>query len=201
MFGFGNFRTLAAAAVLVVSAGVAQAATCSINDVTFTLNTSSFATCVAGNDLGANGIVATNKVLFGLDGWQLGDSSDAGAAQTGLVNFDLMPIVDDTLGDWSILSYNGFDPLMIVLKSGSQYGAFLISQAVSGLSGTWSITQESCTTNKKTGVVTCKTTGKELSHTSLYHQPPALIPVPAAGLMLLGALGGLAALRRRRRAV
>ena len=31
--------------------------------------------------------------------------------------------------------------------------------------------------------------------------PPATVPVPAAGLMLVGALGGLAALRRRRKAV
>jgi hypothetical protein len=40
-----------------------------------------------------------------------------------------------------------------------------------------------------------------LSHANVYGTlTPAAIPVPAAGLMLLGALGGLAALRRRRRA-
>lgn len=40
-----------------------------------------------------------------------------------------------------------------------------------------------------------------LSHLSFYDTKPAVIPVPAAGFLLIGALGGLAALRRRRRAV
>ena len=41
---------------------------------------------------------------------------------------------------------------------------------------------------------------KGLSHLSFYDTKPAVIPVPAAGFLLIGALGGLAALRRRRRA-
>lgn len=41
-----------------------------------------------------------------------------------------------------------------------------------------------------------------LSHINLYGQlVPATVPVPAAGLLMVGALGGLAALRRRRKAV
>lgn len=41
----------------------------------------------------------------------------------------------------------------------------------------------------------------DISHISFYDSVgPAPIPLPAAGLMLLGALGGLAAVRRRRKA-
>jgi hypothetical protein len=44
-------------------------------------------------------------------------------------------------------------------------------------------------------------TDEESSSDKLLFNPPAAIPVPAAGFLLIGALGGLAALRRRRRAV
>jgi len=209
MFGFGNLKTLAAAAVLVMAAGVASAATCSIGGVNFTLTTSVGQTCVAGNDLGRNGIVANNMTLFGLDDWRLGDSSDASASQTGSVEFNAAPIVNVSSGLWSILGYNGFDPLMIVLKAGDHYGAFLISTATSGLGGTWSITRDAverqCIGRGQRRVCVNVPVLKpvELSHTSLYHQRPPTptpIPIPAAGLLLLGALGGLAALRRRRAA-
>lgn len=180
---------------LMALASASQAATCSIDGVTFSLNIAVDSTCVAGNDLGANGIVANDLSMFGLTGWGIGDSTDASAGD-GSVIFASAPAVSTTGGTWSLQSYSGYDPLMIVLKSGTQYGAFLISELISGLSGTWGITQEQC--NKKG----CRETGKDLSHASVYYNgEPSQVPLPAAGFLLIGALGGLAALRRKRKAV
>lgn len=193
----GKFGIVSATAgALMALASASSAATCSIDGVTFTLDLSSTSTCVAGNDLGDKGIVANDLSMFGLTGWGNGDSTDSGAGD-GSVLFASAPIVDATSGNWSLQSYGGYNPLMIILKSGPQYGAFLITELFSGLSGTWSITQEQCNNRNR-----CQTTGKELSHASVYYNgEPSTVPLPAAGFLLLGGLGGLAALRRKRKAV
>lgn len=177
----------AAVGALMALSTASQAATCSINGVSFSLDISAGTTCVAGNDLGANGIVVNDMSFFNLTGWGLGDSTDAEGGD-GSVMFASAPVVNSTGGSWSIDSYNGYSPLMIVLKSGPQYGAFMLTELVSGLSGTWSIITDK---NRR---------GKALSHASVYYNgEPSPVPIPAAGLLLVGALGGLAALRRGRK--
>ncbi len=189
---FAGFAGSIFTALVIGSA--ASAATCTINSVSFTLVASSAATCVAGNDLGNNGIVANDLAFFGLTGWGIGDSTDASAGD-GSVTFGTdVPIVNASSGLWSVASYNGYNPLMIVLKSGPQFAAFLLTEAISGLSGRWNISEQKCNRNG------CRDTPKALSHASVYYNgAPAPVPLPTAGLLLLGALGGLAALRRKRR--
>lgn len=172
----------------------ASAATCSVNTVHFTLEGATGAQCMAGDDLSPHGIVAQNLNFFNLTDWVVGDSTVAGVGD-GFANFLDAPEANATSGSWSLASFTSMGSLMIVLKSGHQFGAFLLSEATDSLSGTWNITRDRCNAR---GI--CTTIGKQLSHASVYYNLPAAVPVPAAGFMLLGGLGGLAALRRKRKA-
>lgn len=173
----------------------ASAATCSINGVNFTLSGASGAQCMAGDDLNKKtGIVAQDISLFDKTGWILGDATVDGLGD-GAVQFSNAPKAKTASGSWSLATFTRLGSVMIVLKSQYLYGAFLLSDATASLSGTWSVTKDRC---NKAGV--CAATGKQLTHASVYYTAPAPVPVPAAGLMLLGGLGGLAALRRKRKA-
>jgi hypothetical protein len=186
-----NFK-LSLAAVLAAFCMVssANAATCSIRNVYFTLTGSSNATCVAGDDLGNHGITAQNLELFDLANWTVGDSTEPGVGD-GSILFDIAGV---SSGRWAAFPNNTASALMIVLKSGHQWGAFLLDGVESYLTGTWNIQRERCNKNG------CVMIGKPLSHASVYYNEPAAVPLPAAGLMLLAGLGGLAALRRKRSA-
>lgn len=172
----------------------ASAATCSVGVVHFSLDSATGAQCMAGNDLNGRGIVAKDLEFFSLAGWAIGDSTVDGLGD-GVANFLTAPAVGVASGNWSLASYKKRGSLMIVLQAFHQYAAFLMPAAAESLSGTWNISYDRCNARG-----TCTTYAKPLSHASVYYAMPAPVPVPAAGLMLLGGLGGLAALRRKRKA-
>ena len=185
-----SMASIVAAVCLATSA---SAATCSVNSVHFTLDGATGAQCMAGDDLSPHGIVAQNLNFFDLTDWVVGDSTVDGVGD-GFVNFLNAPKTSATSGSWSLASFTSMGSLMIVLKSGHQFGAFLLAEATDSLSGTWNITRDRCNAR---GI--CTTIGKQLTHASVYYNVPAPVPVPAAGLMLLCGLGGLVALRRKRK--
>jgi hypothetical protein len=120
--------------------------------------------------------------LFGKTGWVLSDKNNSSDGN-GLIEFLTAPINGSESGDWAIDTLAGLTHVVITLKAGGGFGAFLLDLTVENpLAGTWAST-------------------KGLSHASIYYNgTPAPIPLPAAGFLMLGALGGLAALRRSRRA-
>jgi hypothetical protein len=187
-----SFKTLLTAGALAIAAGAGNAATLSCStdanggsDATFYLGNSTQATCLPTD--GVSSLNDTNTIdssfsLFGKTGWVLSDKNDSSDGN-GLIEFLTAPINGTKSGDWAIDTLAGLTHVVITLKAGGGFGAFLLDLTVENpLAGTWAST-------------------KGLSHASIYYNgTPAPIPLPAAGFLMLGALGGLAALRRSRRA-
>ncbi|MEL6830954.1 MAG: VPLPA-CTERM sorting domain-containing protein, partial [Pseudomonadota bacterium] len=85
-------------------------------------------------------------------------------------------------GDWQIDALKGLDHVVITLKAGNGFGAFLLDLTGGApLTGTWAAT-------------------KDLSHASIYYNGEvAPIPLPAAAWMFLTGLAGFFGWRRRNR--
>lgn len=152
---------------------------------------------IGGNDSDktvGNGVTNVNTInggLFGLTNWTLNSRlEDTGAYSTA-------GILSGTgagakSGAWSVSSWKGIGAAMLVVKGGNGFASYLLD-LTAGLSGGWSM------------AAVLNNGGKipDMSHISLYTTPgatpPAPVPVPAAGLLLVGALGGLAAVRGKKR--
>jgi hypothetical protein len=102
------------------------------------------------------------------------------------ITFDEFNDDDEAIGGtWSFVTdlVTPLLPKYIALKAGPNYSVWDIG----GLSmGTWSTADT--------------LDSKGISHISFYDSEPAPIPVPAAGLLLVSAIGGMAVLRRRKQA-
>lgn len=216
MITFGRITTLAAAAVLAAgmwaASPAAAATTCQFGteaDFTATADVWTSTACVGevegnddiGNDSGANVDLNNpanfgNAALFGSTDWSLDTRINVSEVQDGFF-FDApspdgilnaMLDADALSGTWSVDSWAGIGQAMLVLKGGNGFAAYLLD-LTAGLTGGW---------NTQALTVGRNDNQPALSHVSLY-TTPAPIPLPAAGFLLLGALGGLGVMARRRR--
>ena len=165
--------------------------TAATNDREFSVTTvAPGATCIASGvgNISGNPGGANPDPLFAIlgSGYQLIDKSDVSGSAMSVSG------VGGLSGMWSFLlppapKGSMWSNLVIAFKSGvaqlnPDWVAFGLSACVT--SGTWSINNGS----------------QSLSHVNLYGQlVPAAVPLPAAGVLMVGALGALAASRRKRR--
>ncbi len=135
--------------------------------------------------------------LFGVADW----TTDFGTLNTtngsdNLSNafFSVTSNAGNTSGTWSLISGFSFDPTKIyalVLKGGSN-GSIAYKLDTSFTSGDWTNADIPLNGGGNT---------PGLSNIRLYSTGPlSTIPLPAAGWLLIAGLGGLAAMRRRRKA-
>lgn len=181
-------KMVVAASILALTCGVAQAATCTQGNVKYTLTQGTpdavqAVGCYSGNDTNT---INASFTLGGVSGWMLADKTDNGNAYVdgGFATFSSKPDFA-----WSVLNPLGYEHVMVTLKQGPSFAAFLLDSA-SALSGNW-FTQGP---GKSTG---------GLSHASVYFggdTAPAPVPLPAGAALLPVGLGALALLRRRRKA-
>jgi hypothetical protein len=200
--------TLSAAVLSLAMAGGAAAAPCGDGlDTSFVQITSIGGTAVtaidatdcsgpiAGNDTGAQGTLISNLNggLFSgfADDWSLFGKSDESASVDA----------DATVsGDWSLTFPNAAQSVFAVsLKAAGDYTVYLFDLA--GAANLFGGEYET------TGILNNGGNTPGLSHLSIAvwngerdTPPTAPVPLPAAGWLLLGGLGGLAALRRARKA-
>jgi hypothetical protein len=193
-----HWKTLTAAAAMAIGmfAGVASAAPVQTfcppggptagRDFTVTIEGPTAAGCVLyGN--GPSGPGTDPAILTAVSPATLLDKTDSVGASGVVLT---APSGDSTnlFGTWSISVPTGFvlSNVYLLFQTGvaqlnPDWAVFSIPNGI--LAGSWTVERNG------------------LSHANVYGTlTPATVPVPAAGLMLLGALGGLVALRRRRKA-
>jgi hypothetical protein len=147
------------------------------SSATLSLSDAADAECFTGND--TNDIDSSFE-MFGMTGWMLSDESED-SSPGDPISFLTAPENGANSGDWVIDTLAGLDDIVITLKAGNGFGAFLLDLTVSDpLSGLW-------------------TSSKGLSHASIYYKgTPSKVPEPSIiALFALGLLG-LGFARRRK---
>lgn len=143
----------------------------------------------AGNDRTTTTPMTVNRGggFFDIDTWEyegaLGSAGLTGTGSGKSGTYDLTSMFDGLTGD-----------VMLVFKGARGTSLVAYELDLDNLAGTW-------TTPFDCDRFACNKNGKPkwARHISVYSNL-APIPLPAAGLMLIGALGGLALVKRRRRA-
>lgn len=210
-----SLRVMFAAAALVVTAASAQAATfpaCTTLPPDASGKLTSNIGCVGIGGIGSSNPGAGDlNDMFGQASWSLiqkFDVIDGKSIDGSEGGFSFSSADKNFSGRWSISQtlLDSWKFLAIVMKDGNQDPIPTLAYLVNTVGGAWNTpwAKQKCTGtgDKKTCVWEPL---NSLSNVQLWVSeknitpPPPPVPLPAAGFLLVGALGGLAALRRRRK--
>lgn len=190
MFGRDTFKTLLAASALALMAGGASAATLNFTGATSQGGGEYSDGILKFDDLRIVNSGGNCDSLSGAPCAALNNNEDSLLTRIGGGTFTLTSIFYDTQGQNAVLSLlTNFGFELLLQDTGGQT-AILGSQFANVTSVFFRFTD-----NDERGQ------GGNVRFDDIGYSTPAAIPLPAAGFLLIGALGGLAALRRRRRAV
>lgn len=205
MIAFGRITTLAAAAVL--AAGMwggspAAAASLDCSDPSVSPDVSGLVTPNIGCEVLTDADNDSNEAvagMFGIADWERIAKVDPlpGADPVG---DPLLTITGDAEGGmWSIAQsvLDTYENVMLIFKGGDQalpqaVVGYLIQVASGDFDSPFFDIQNG-------GPLAGQFKVKNISHVSLYVSGMAPVPLPAAGFLLIGALGGLGLMARRRR--
>jgi hypothetical protein len=137
-----------------------------------------------GNSTGGNSLISAAGWTSGAE-VQGSDPSGSSGEGDGRLTLNIGDNANNP-NVWEILNPFGYSMLGLSIKHGNGF-AFYVLDAGEALSGDWFTYDNG-------------TAGNAFSHINAWYKgAPSAVPLPAAGLLLLGAFGGLVSLRRRNR--